>query len=329
MDIYTEGQIEAYLKGRLSPEAAAEIEQRLAADPAFAAEFNLHKAAVEAIISRGKARELVAKIEKKLEEEGFFEQYKKDKIQDEDKPRPNSGQKDGKWLRWAAVLLIMLMSLAAFQQYQIRERIARIEEHLNLNDTLPRVHRIEDHSLQQDTEIAEIKLALEQQDELLTTHWSRVDSVLKSYGIRDMGGLECRLSPEERKKWYADFLRQETNAMVTAGTKTDAKPWRELLKAKNDSTTLQILRDMAETSPKEVTPLEYYILGVMCLLYEQNHSGAVWYLEKAKGVMRPYHAKFLLAAYLENDQQAKAKAWATEQSIPRDQWPKGAVRCLK
>lgn len=324
MDIITAERFDAYLKNALSPEEKTAFEQQLVLDKDFADAFERHKDACEAVVRAGKARDFSHKIKARLEDEGFFDPYRKAKTTRSNIP--------AKWasigVRWAAVALMLIGAVLVFQQYLIQKQIASLHENLIALDPTRQMQRLEDGLLKQDSDIAYIKQLLEKQGSQ-NRPWDTVDAALKAYGLQSASFGECKLGPNERKRWYNEFVDNENEIMVSAGNDRNRSIWREHFKNKNDAEALRLLRDKAETSPKDMTQLEYYILGALALLYEQNASDAVWYLEKADGVNRSAYAKLRLAAYLDNDQITKARNWSTTRKIPRLEWPKGATRCLK
>ncbi len=329
MNANTTEKFEAYLEDKLSAEERDAFERQLAEDKALNDAFEAHKAARELILRVGQMRSFQKQIKTELEAEGFFDAYRTP----ETAPTPNTvpGQQN-RWTTWqaiAATVLLLLTGFLFYQQVELQKKIARIESHLALQDSLSAIQNLEKYNAVQDAEIAGIKRELQQQNEQMEIHWNRVDSALikQGYQLADING--CMLTPEERKRWYNNFTQEETDALKAAGNVPSVKKtWQDYLSAKNDSEVIRILRQQAETAPQSLNRVEYYILGTMCLLNEQNASEAVWYLEKAKGVMRPAHKKMLLAAYLENDQLKKARNWVRDQKILPNQWPLRAAPCL-
>lgn len=300
MKVFIE-QFDDYIDGALSPEAARALERRLAADPAFAAEFEAHKAARDVVVRAGRAQEFRLKIKAGLEKEGVFEQFRQEQ------------KRSNKWVFATFFLLALLISgsfWALGDRMEERKKMQRLQQEVALQEANYQ-HRL---------------------DSLATKGKSdeKPDSLVEQK-IRQLKNLDNL--PPQIVVWRptvaeldtlidALWLEEKGNVQVAGGPPT----WESAFVGRDFLLALAILENLPEAT---VYAKERYFRGCLRMLKTPQYAEkAIADLLGATDYRKEGANFYLIAAYAQNGELKKAKRLLPTISRP-EQLPKSLLHHLK
>lgn len=317
-----------YLEGELSPDEVNALEQQLAIDQVLAKELELHKAARDVVAHAGQAKKFTLEIEKQLEAEGFFEQFKTvqqhSSIYDDWKTMLarlpqwswiESLQAYSRWW-WAIYILPILFAVGIFWYIKEPDWYFKKPERTKLPTdgasvpsdegatrtppytNIPLVPPGNDDAMQLGSTSKGERYAKLQKPVPIKAKSPKIVSVREKSANADDGTWP--LNPQKSASLLKKFWDDESPLLTTGGN--GDTHWSGSFLDSNYVKAKEALLEKIAKTPESVTSNEYYFLGVICLLYDRVPADAVRFLEKAAQTEKEDYKKFMKIAYLENGQ---------------------------